>query len=248
MTVVQVGAWSLRLRPPWLLLVALAVAAFINLGLWNWHRAESKRVLEQAFAAAGAQAVPLGTRGLAALPRYTQVEVRGHFDVAHQFLLDNMTHAGKAGYQVLTPLQLEDGRWLLVNRGWVPLVDRQRAQRPDVTLPSPSTLVTLSARIDELPAAGLAVGRASADAETAWPRLTSFPTSAELATALGVALEPRQLLMAPELENGYVREWHSAAAAVPPERNIGYAIQLWSFALLSVVVYLVINLKRRVVT
>ncbi len=49
---------------------------------------------------------------------------------AHQFLLDNMTHAGRAGYEVLTPLLLDDGRVLLVNRGWLPLPDGRRDELP----------------------------------------------------------------------------------------------------------------------
>jgi len=36
--------------------------------------------------------------------RYKKVQVSGHYDQAHQFLIDNQISAGKAGYFVLTRL------------------------------------------------------------------------------------------------------------------------------------------------
>ena len=47
---------------------------------------------------------------------------------------------GKAGYHVLTPLQVEDGTVLLVNRGWVPLDRRDPASRPDGQVPDAVTV------------------------------------------------------------------------------------------------------------
>ena len=92
------------------MLTVLAVLAFIDLGRWQWHRAQQKRALAIAFAAdnsggagAGRSApVALGPRATAALPRYALVSVRGHYDGEHQFLLDNISDAGQPGYEVLT--------------------------------------------------------------------------------------------------------------------------------------------------
>ena len=61
------------------------------------------------------------------LPRFTRVRVHGEFDAARQFLLDNISHEGAPGYEVLTLLRLADGSHLLVNRGWLPFT---RLSRP----------------------------------------------------------------------------------------------------------------------
>lgn len=235
-----------HLRLPWLLLTVAGVCLFVALGRWQWNRAGEKQRVETAFkasAAAGAQ--PLAGRSLGALPRYAQVEVSGRYDAAHQFLLDNMTQDGQAGYEVLTPLELGDGRWLLVNRGWVPLVRSGRSERPDVQRGLPAGLVTVQGRIDELPVAGLAAGRAPATAVEGWPRITSFPQTADLAAALGRSLEPRQLLLAPDLPGGYLRNWRPSSASFPPERHVAYAVQWWSLACLAAGLYLFMNIKRR---
>lgn len=237
---------ELRLPLPWLLLTAAGVCLFVLLGRWQWHRAAEKRLVAVAFAATADDGTqPLGGRSLAALPRYGQIQVSGRYDVAHQFLLDNITREGQAGYEVLTPLQLDDGRSLLVNRGWLPLPRNSRSELPDVAAAVPAATTLIRGRVDELPAAGLAAGRMPATSGQGWPRVTSFPQTPDLAAALGRPLEPRQVLLAPDLPGGYLRNWQPSSASFPPERHVAYAVQWWSLACLAAGLYLVMNLKRR---
>jgi surfeit locus 1 family protein len=105
-------------RLPSTLLTAAAVALFVSLGAWQLGRAGAKRALAADFAAGG-PAVEWRQLPLDA-PRYQRVTLRGRYDAAHQFLLDNMSHESVAGLQVLTPLVLDDGSAVIVNRGWVP--------------------------------------------------------------------------------------------------------------------------------
>ena len=51
--------------------------------------------------------------------RYRAVVATGTFDAARQILIDNKVRGGRAGFDVVTPLALSDGRFVLVNRGWV---------------------------------------------------------------------------------------------------------------------------------
>ena len=233
-------------RAPWwaLLLTLLATALFVALGRWQWHRAAEKRALIAAFEAGAGVAQPLGAWGPEALPRYQRVTVRGRYDAAHQFLLDNMNHGPEPGYQVLTPLELEDGRWLLVNRGWLPLVDGGRRRLPAVDFAARGAR-ELAGRLDELPVAGIAAGHAPPPLAGPWPRLTSFPRTADLAAALGRPLLARQLLLDPDASDGYLRDWHSGAAGFGPERHVAYAVQWWGFALLAVVLFLFLNLRSK---
>lgn len=237
----------------WMTLLACAgVLAFGLLGRWQWHRAAEKRALEAAFTAGALQpGTALGARSTADLPRYAALRVRGHYDWRHQFLLDNMGHAGATGYEVLTPLLLEDGRVLLVNRGWLPLPDGRRDRLPEIApLPyigPPQTALgdETGGRIDVLPSAAIAMGHAAPDAGPAWPKRTSFPTTAELAAALGRPVEPRQLLLGETEPYGYLRDWRAAGAGFGAARHLAYALQWWTFAALTLFLYLFLNIERR---
>ena len=235
--------------PSWTMtvLTVLLLAVFVSLGGWQWGRAEQKEALARGFAAGAVQAQPLAARGTVTLPRYAVVSVTGEWDATRQFLLDNRTRDGRAGYEVLTPLRLVDGRWLLVNRGWLPFEGR-RDRLPEVATGLPAGAVTLRGRLDALPTAGLASGRAAPALDGSWPRVTSFPQTAELAAALAdgagaLRLEPRVLLLDASAPAGYRRDWRPFVKG--PEQNISYAIQWWSFGVLLLVLFFKMNLKDR---
>jgi len=231
--------------PSWTMtaLTVLLLAVFISLGRWQWSRAEQKEALARGFAAGAEQAQPLGALSTATLSRYAVVSVTGEWDAARQFLLDNRTRDGRAGYEVLTPLRLEDGRWLLVNRGWLPFEGR-RDRLPEVATGLVPGAVTLRGRLDELPTAGLASGRAAPALSGAWPRVTSFPQTAQLAAALGgVRLEPRVLLLDASAPAGYRRDWQPFVKG--PEQNFSYAVQWWSFGVLLLVLFVKMNLRTK---
>lgn len=235
-------------------LTLCGVVLFGSLGRWQWHRAEYKRALEEGFASQTTQLTALGTRATASLPRYAHVEAEGRYDAAHQFLLDNITHDGRAGYDVLTPLVLADGRTLLVDRGWIALKSRQAL--PDVSFTASTAAGTAAGaaaadaptrvrgRIDELPVTGISLGRVAPATSGPWPRLTSFPTVAQLAQALGRPLQPQQLLLDTDQPNGYVRDWKPVTEGFGPAQHISYAVQWWGLAALAVVLFGVLNLRK----
>ena len=227
------------------ILTVVGVLLFAQLGRWQWHRAEEKRALAAAFVAGAADfSSDLGRRSTTELPRYTQVRVHGQYEPGHQFLLDNMTHAGRAGYQVLTPFRLDDGRLLLVNRGWVPLPGERRDVLPDLGL-TDTGVVNIGGRLDTLPVAGLASGQVRPSTDAPWPKRTSFPSMAQLGLALGQTLEARQLLLASGEPQGYVRDWQDASAGFPPERHVSYAVQWWGLGTLILFLYLFMNMECR---
>jgi surfeit locus 1 family protein len=233
--------------PSWLMTVItlMLLILFVSLGRWQWGRAEFKQQLGQEFVASADRVVVLGSKTTVELPRYTRIEVAGNWDDSRQFLLDNRTRDGRAGYEVLTPLQLADGRWLLVNRGWLPF-EGYRDRLPDVRLNIEAGEKRISGIVDDLPSAGLAGGRAAPTLSGAWPRVTAFPLPAELARSLGVEegrLETRVVLLDAAEPNGYRRDWKPYAKG--PEQNWSYAIQWWSFAVLLLVLFIIMNLKKR---
>jgi len=224
---------------PMTLLTLVLLMLFVSLGRWQWQRGEAKQAGWKAFELA-APAVAISGAEVDTVDRFKHVALQGRFESQHQFLLDNRSHAGKPGYEVLTPFVLASGRRLLVNRGWVSF-SGYRDRLPDVTLQS-SGPMNITGRIDELPAAGLASGRAPPAVEGAWPKLTSFPTHQELESALGTRVARRILLLDAGSAPGYVREWSPPGLA--PDRHFSYAIQWWGFAVVLLVLYFGLNFRK----
>jgi cytochrome oxidase assembly protein ShyY1 len=112
---------------------------------------------------------------------------------------------------------------------------------PDVSMRATDE-TTIAGRVSELPSGGLASGHAAPDANGAWPRLTSFPTHAELAASLGQRLQRRILLLDAASAEGYVREW--SPPGLPPARHFSYAIQWWGFAVVLLVLYFGLNFRK----
>ncbi len=222
-----------------LTLAALLLAAlFVRLGLWQWQRGEQREAASALFAHGADRVLELGNGDGRELPVWQRVSARGELDGAHQFLLDNRSFQGQPGYEVLTPLIRRNANSLIVDRGWVPFTG-SRNRLPDVSLPA-GARVEVTGRLASLPSPGLALGRAP-PAAGAWPKLTSYPDMTQLATALGVELGPRILLLDPGSPFGYARAWH--APGLPPLRHFSYAVQWWAFAALTLA--LLVFLIRR---
>jgi surfeit locus 1 family protein len=229
-------------RIPWFmtLLTAAAIAAFMSLGHWQWSKGNLRAAQAEEFEQGGQAAVPLGTRSLSDVPRFQLVRVTGRLDAAHQFLLDNRTHAGRPGYEVLTPLERDGGDLVLVNRGWIPF-SGFRERLPDVSFPS-GEAVEITGRVDELPVEGLASGRAAPDANAPWPKVTTYPHAAELGAMLGRAVEPRILLLDAREPNGYLREWQPPGLSA--DRHWAYGVQWYAFAVLALALWLILGIRK----
>jgi cytochrome oxidase assembly protein ShyY1 len=212
----------------------VAALAFAALGQWQLNRAAEKRALAEDFAGAGpAVALRADNRQL---PRYQRVTARGRYDSARQFLLDNRVQGGRAGVEVLTPLLLDAGGAVLVNRGWQPF-GATREVLPDVAVAAETR--TIAGRLDELPRPGIAL---EAPPSAGWPRLVSYPTADQLATMFGRAIEPRIILLDADEPDGYVRDWRLPGTT--PGRHLGYALQWFAFAATAVAIWLALSLRR----
>jgi surfeit locus 1 family protein len=226
----------LRFAPrPAATLAAVATAAlFAVLGNWQLGRAAEKRALAADFAR---QDAAVDIRLVAADgPRYPRVFARGQYDGEHQFLLDNRVHAGRAGVHVLTPIRLSDGSTVLVNRGWQPF-GATRADLPEVVVSD--EVRTIHGRLDRLPRPPIELEGVEA---TGWPRLMQYPNAGKLSAALGRELHDGMILLEPGEPEGFVREWTVPGAGA--ERNLGYAVQWFAFALLAIAIWIALSLKR----
>jgi surfeit locus 1 family protein len=239
---IRIPIGSRVFAPSWVftsLTVILCVAFFI-LGRWQWRRGDLRQAEYDRFAAGAERVVPLGSQGVDQVLRFQRVSLVGHLDADHQFLLDNRSYRGRAGFEVLTPLQRPNGRVVLIDRGWVPF-SGLRERLPGVAL-EPRDSVTIVGRVDSLPSPGLASGRAPPSTQAPWPKVTAFPSMAQLSTALGVPLEPEIVLLDPKEEDGYVRDWHPPG--MEPIRHWSYAVQWWSFGVVLFVLWLGLSTRK----
>ncbi len=119
------------LRPKWIgfhLLVLVAIVTMINLGFWQLRRLDQRQEFN-ANVEARYDAEPLrldDALNSVSAPddvEWQPVEASGTYLQDEEFRIVNRSQNGRAGDNIVTPLLLDDGRILLVNRGFVPLDD-----------------------------------------------------------------------------------------------------------------------------
>jgi len=117
------------------LLVVAAIAIAVRLGFWQLDRHSQRQATIRHIQAM--QAMPVLDLNARPLPadldsmEYRQVKVTGRYDFAHQVGLRNQVRSRMLGTDpgiaLVTPLLLEDGKAVLVERGWIPLDDSEPA-------------------------------------------------------------------------------------------------------------------------
>lgn len=105
------------------LLVLVGGAVCVRLGIWQLDRLEQRRTFN-AHVEAMWNAEPLTLTGqttddLTAM-EYRAVQASGTYDFENQVVLRNRYFQDRYGYNLLTPLVLDDGSAVLVERGWIP--------------------------------------------------------------------------------------------------------------------------------
>ena len=119
--------------------------AMLFLGTWQVQRLEWKQDLIEKLQQRSAQApgaIPDGPLNEDE-HEFTPVRVQGVYDHDNEFHLVNRSLNGEAGINVVTPLKMNDGKTVLINRGWVPFEMRDVALRPDGLLQGGQTVTGL---------------------------------------------------------------------------------------------------------
>ncbi len=110
------------------LLVIAGMWLTIRLGFWQLDRMAQRQDFNNHIRAV--QAMPALNLSLETFPddllemEYRPVEARGRYDFTHQVAIRNQvwiqTWGNEPGYALLTPLVMENGQAVLVERGWIP--------------------------------------------------------------------------------------------------------------------------------
>lgn len=222
-----------------LLLAAVAVAALTaRLGIWQLDRAAQKQQLQQSLDGRADMPVlttaelPLRQAQVAAV-QHRRARLQGRWLNEQSIYLDNRPMAGRTGFYLVTPLLLDDGSAVLVQRGWIP---RDQQDRTRVAPPPP------------WPTAAAVLGRIA----SALPRLYELEAAASgpIRQNLGIedfareAKRPLRPWVLIQLEDpdsaavpsdGLLRQWHEPSVGV--HKHYGYAFQWFSLSALTIVLY-----------
>jgi surfeit locus 1 family protein len=233
-----------RLLPT--LAVLLLVPLFISLGQWQWNKASVKGSLQTLLDTRSAEPAMLMSSTLVdpQATRYRKLLVRGNYEPQYQILIDNRIYREQAGYHVLTPLRIEgsDVR-VLVNRGWLPALAEHR-RVPQVLTPSglveiAGMAIVPGTRFFTLGAQAESDKQAQPEWQVVWQNLDL----ARYAKAVNFPLQPVVIQLAPESNaGGFAREWPRPDERL--EKHLSYALQWWGFAVATIVIWLVVNLRR----
>jgi len=222
-----------RPRQFWLVSLAavLGIVATLALGQWQMSRAAQKLAIHAEIEQRGTLP-PLGTNELVAAAdtrqvMYRRVVLRGTWDARHIVFLDNRQMRGVPGFYVVTPLKLDAGPVVLVERGWVQRNFLQRDRLPAVV--TPVTPVEVRGRLAPAPAKLYEFSGAEAGAIRQNLDLTRFKAET------GLPLLDLAVQQTGEPADGLLREWPEIATGI--ERHYGYAFQWWTLSALIAVLY-----------
>jgi surfeit locus 1 family protein len=258
---------ALNLRQGLVLLAALlTAAATARLGLWQLDRAAQKTQAQAQLETQRARPV-LSVSELArdakeaVAQKQRSVRLTGLWQPQFTVYLDNRQMNKRPGFFVVTPLLLDDGTAVLVQRGWLP---RDSTSRTRITPPStPSGPVQVQGRIQpqlsqsfELSSAqesgairqNLAIEPYALETKLALRPLAVVqegtpqdepalaPSSAPVSVAGSVAVSaPAAVSTSASPSDGLLRQWPAPATGV--EKHHGYAFQWFALSALSIGLY-----------
>ncbi|GGL02633.1 SURF1 family cytochrome oxidase biogenesis protein [Mangrovihabitans endophyticus] len=234
------------LTPRWLAAAALTVAASVTmvfLGNWQLHRYHERSAINQRIdAAATAAPAPLDTvlpapaasSGVGRAPgvdtAWTKVAVTGRYDRTHEIQARGRTVDGSVGFEIVTPLVLDDGAAVLIDRGWVPPAAGGAIAAPQVPA-APTGPVTVVGQVHLSESRPAPIEHRDGRIDTrriAVPRLAAqlpYPVYGAyvLLTEQRPAADPAFVRIPIDHENAW--------------QNGGYAVQWWMFSVMALLVF-----------
>ena len=230
------------------LLVLVLVPTMVRLGIWQMHRYEERSARNQLVAdALAAKPVPverLTSPGhtVTSAERYRTVTAKGRFDTDDEVVVRRRVNADdEVGFHVLTPFTLDDGRVLLVNRGWIPANGPSQTAFPKIPAP-PAGEVTVTGRLmpdETTEASGIK------DLQGLPDRQIMLIDSEREAKRLGVQVLGGYLAQTAPEPKGDTPEQLGTPGDENAALNYAYALQWWLFALGVPVGYVILARRER---
>ncbi|MCA1831001.1 MAG: SURF1 family protein [Actinomycetota bacterium] len=128
-------------------IVAVIAFGFVELGFWQLRRHTYFQAIKTSIESrSGLPPAPIQgllTPGFSpSMLEFRNVALTGRYDPAREIILADHPLDGVAGNHIVTPVRLDDGKAVLVDRGWIPLED---TTPPVADATPPSGTVTITA-------------------------------------------------------------------------------------------------------
>ena len=242
------------------LITLLCVVIMFGLGIWQLERKADKdlrlaqiaeRQSNQPYKLSElmAELTPKGqTDGMPDIQDFP-VSFMGKAHIDKLFYIDNKIVAGKAGFQVVVPIETLNNGVLLANLGWL----RGNGIRGDLT-PLPEQLVALYANevtqfngVVSYPS----INKMVSETNTAFGQFPALLQQIDLvqiqqhlhtSTVLNTKnLYPFIINLAPEASSEFTRNWQPVVMS--PEKHLGYAAQWFGLGIAALTIYLLSLMK-----
>jgi surfeit locus 1 family protein len=220
----------------------LSAALTARLGWWQLDRAAQKNQLQAAMDSRRALP-PLAPADLAvdltaaAGQHHRAIVLLGQWVAEQTIYLENRQMKGVPGFYAVTPLRLDDGTAVLVQRGWLP---RDQADRTRiVAAPPPAGRVQVQGFIAPAPGRLYEFDAAASGAIRQNLDLDAFARESKLRLR---PLSVQQQDDTSQPTDGLMRQWPAPASGV--HKHYGYAFQWFALSALILGLYVWFQLLR----
>jgi surfeit locus 1 family protein len=229
--------FNVRFTPSWTMsvLALLFFSLFIRLGFWQIQRGEEKKNMIHAQKIQEQQNPVFWTGHQTAPVQYKRIRIKGTY-LPQIFLLDNQHYQHQFGYNVLSPLEHSDGSVILIDRGWIP------KEMPDKGIQIPKGLLILEGSAYFPSKNQWVLGPDSEEKENKMILIERLDTQM-ISQILQKTVSPFIIRLDKQDPNGFVREWKTVA--MPAERHFAYALQWFAMALVILIIFVALNLKKK---
>lgn len=225
----------------------ILVPLLASLGLWQLDRADQKREIDNGVKQAQAKealglnaAINSNSRYDVTQEIYRSASITGHYDNSQQFLLDNRTHKGRAGFHVFTPFLIDSSsKAILINRGWIGYKGT-RDNIPDISITE--EMITIHGVMKQQARAITLSDSRHAALKSTYPKLVQSIQLTELAETLKLALLPIIIELDKDDETGFIRDWQPYYGSI--DKHNAYALQWFSFAAILLFLFIKLNTKK----
>lgn len=226
---------KIRLIPALTILVVIATA--MALGFWQLQRAHYKEQLQQKIdSAKKLPVINLHNQkqlwdSKSALNNiwFRRINATGVFMPKQVIYLDNRPFQDQAGFYVVMPFKLADGRIVLVNRGWLPRDPIERTKIAPFFTPTQPISIQGIVRADPTRMFELHGSAGQIKPHVEMPSIRANLDAKAFAKETGLPILPFFIMQTSAVNDGLIRQWLAANSGAA--RNYGYMVQWWGLAI-----------------
>ena len=224
------------------IIMFLIFVSFLSLAHWQWRRVEQKQhLLTQLKTQQDAQPVTILPEQFNENIRYRKVKIQGTFEPEKIILLTNRIHDQQPGMDVIGLLIIkQSNKILLVNRGFLAVKSSDLKNIPKIIMPK--GIQTVQGMIN-IPAKNFFLGENQLTKQGVWPIELQRLDLNQLSQMLKMTIYPYLILETNNQSLGFIQDWRIVNAS--PEKSRGYAVQWLLLALTTLIIYIVLEVKRK---